>query len=83
MSLKCFIGLHSWDGCKCSDCEKVRYKEHDWDGCKCNKCGKTRQMDIYHEWSDNYEYCTKCGVTKREFYRNVSYETKFYVDDQD
>ncbi len=50
MAFKCKIGLHSWNGCKCSDCEKTRDEQHDWsnDCEKCSKCGKTR--DGNQEW---------------------------------
>jgi len=57
MSFKCAIGIHSWDGCKCSKCSKTRDKEHTWDKCICSKCGKTR--DEFHTW-DGCK-CLKCG----------------------
>ncbi len=37
MSFKCKIGLHSWDGCKCSECNK---EKHNWLKYKCTNCGK-------------------------------------------
>lgn len=36
----CFIGIHSWDACKCANCGKQRNEEHVWDGGKCKICGK-------------------------------------------
>jgi len=61
MSFKCKIGLHSWDGCKCTDCGKTRDERHDWgkDCEKCSKCGKTRENQ--HDWSKDCEKCSKCG----------------------
>ena len=57
MSLSCKIGIHSWDGCKCTKCSKIRDENHSWDGCKCSKCGKTK--DENHSW-DGCQ-CTNCG----------------------
>ncbi len=62
MSFKCKIGLHSWNGCKCSDCEKIRDEQHEWNGCKCSKCGKTR--DEQHDWTKDCEKCSKCDKTR-------------------
>lgn len=61
MSLRCKIGLHSWDGCKCTECNKVRDEQHDWSqNCeKCSKCGKTRENN--HDWSKDCEKCSKCA----------------------
>jgi hypothetical protein len=61
MSFKCKIGLHSWRGCKCSKCNKIRDTHHDWDGCKCATCGTTR--DEQHDWNHN---CTECSKCKKE-----------------
>ncbi len=40
MSFKCKIGLHSWNGCKCSECGKISENQHDWskDCAECSKC---------------------------------------------
>jgi len=48
MSLKCKFGLHSWIGCKCTACGKVRNKQHDWstDFDKCSICGGTKIIRI-------------------------------------
>jgi hypothetical protein len=64
MSFKCKISLHSWDGCKCSECEKTRDKQHDWsiDCDKCSKCGKTRENA--HDWTKDCDKCSKCGKTR-------------------
>lgn len=42
MSFKCIIGIHTWDGCKCSKCGKTRDEQHDrTEDCEINsKCGK-------------------------------------------
>ncbi len=62
MSLVCKFGLHSWNGCKCSKCEKTRDVQHDWNGCICIKCSKTR--DDNHSW-DGCK-CSKCGKKRDE-----------------
>jgi ankyrin repeat protein len=40
MSFKCLIGLHSWNGCKCSACGKIQDKFHTWNGFKCSTCNQ-------------------------------------------
>lgn len=67
MAFKCKIGLHSWNGCKCSECGKNRDEQHVWRGCKCAKCGETR--DEQHDWSLDCEKCSKCG--KQSDYHHV------------
>lgn len=62
MTLKCKIGLHSWEGCKCIECGKVRNEKHHWEGCECSICGKTR--DEQHDWSKDCERCILCGKTR-------------------
>ena len=64
MSFKCSIGLHSWDGCKCSDCGKIRDSEHDVaaDCGVCTKCGTIFDID-HHDWSADCEKSAKCGKT--------------------
>ena len=63
MSIKCLFG-HKWNGCKCSQCGKVRNEQHDWDLCKgrCKRCGK-RQVE-QHEW--NGCKCLSCGKVRDE-----------------
>jgi uncharacterized protein (TIGR02145 family) len=63
MSFKCKIGLHSWDGCKCSECGKTRDAEHETskDCGVCSKCG--RILEDRHDWSADCEKCSKCGKT--------------------
>lgn len=34
----CFLGFHSWDGCRCSKCAKARDAQHSWNGHRCSKC---------------------------------------------
>ena len=59
MGLMCLLGLHKWNGCKCTACQKTRDEGHDWNGCKCTTCQKTRHKG--HDW--NGCKCTKCGVS--------------------
>jgi bilin biosynthesis protein len=61
MSLKCNIGIHTWNGCKCNDCGKTRDDQHDWSkNCeKCSICGKSGDN---HLWNDkDCGICVKCG----------------------
>ena len=64
MAFKCKIGLHTWDGCKCSKCGKTRDEQHDWskDCEKCSKCGKTRYNQ--HDYSKDCEKCSKCSKSR-------------------
>jgi hypothetical protein len=64
MGIKCKLGFHNWDGCKCTDCGKIRDEQHDWKGCKCLKCDKTR--DEQHDWSKDCKKCAKCNKTSDE-----------------
>ena len=70
MAFKCKIGLHSWNGCKCSGCEKTRDEQHVWsnDCEKCSKCGKTR--DNQHDYSKDCEKCSKCGKTRESQHKS-------------
>ncbi len=65
MSIKCTLGFHTWDGCKCTVCGKVREEQHDWskDCDKCSKCGKARENQ--HNWSKDCEKCSICGKTRQ------------------
>jgi uncharacterized protein (TIGR02145 family) len=67
MSFKCNIGLHAWDGCKCSDCGKIRDSEHDLaaDCGKCSRCG-TSLGDDAHDWSQDCNKCYKCGKIRED-----------------
>ena len=72
MSIKCKIGLHSWEGCKCSACGSIRDAHHAWDGCKCSKCGKMKE----HTWtiiSNGYK-CNNCGEERSKL---------IFIDDRD
>lgn len=64
MALTCILGFHTWDGCKCSKCGKIRETLHNWsnDCEKCSRCGKTRENA--HTW--NGCKCTNCGKTRDE-----------------
>jgi formylglycine-generating enzyme len=78
MAFKCFIGSHTWNGCKCSDCGKIRDIEHDWsqDCEKCSKCGSKNHRGIIkvngkwgegliqHDWNKDCETCCRCGKTR-------------------
>ena len=63
MNLKCVIGLHEWQGCKCRTCGQTRQEGHDWttDCERCSTCGKTR---VNHDWSEDCEKCANCRVTR-------------------
>jgi len=65
MSFKCKVGFHTWDGCKCSICGKIRETDHDVSAdCNlCSRCGKIFDTD-QHDWSDDCEKCVKCGKTR-------------------
>jgi len=64
MNWKCLF-VHSWDGCKCKLCGKIRNVEHDWelvaDKCekRCTICGKSTEADSAHRW--NGCKCLICG----------------------
>jgi uncharacterized protein (TIGR02145 family) len=64
MNVKCLIGAHTWDGCKCSKCHKIRDEQHDWtkDCEQCSKCGRTRSNA--HKFKNRF--CTICGLETRE-----------------
>jgi len=64
MSVKCKFGFHTWDGCKCNECGKIRDEQHDWTkNCeRCNKCGKTRTKN--HRWENGK--CSICGEDQIE-----------------
>lgn len=61
MNLRCALGLHSRDGCKCVRCGKLFDTGHDWskDCGSCAVCGMTRNH--YHDWSKDCQTCAKCG----------------------
>lgn len=81
MSLKCLLGLHTWNGCTCGNCGKSR--EHDWrsDCQRCANCGNTRNephawtgckcancaktRDEGHDWSGDCEKCSRCGKVRQ------------------
>lgn len=65
MSFKCKIGIHSWDGCKCSACDKPRDAEHNVsaDCGICSICGKIFNEDS-HDWSQDCDKCAVCGKTR-------------------
>jgi hypothetical protein len=64
MAFKCKIGLHSWNGCKCTDCGIIRDEQHYWliDCEKCAQCGKTNGN--IHKWIGCK--CAKCGKIRDE-----------------
>jgi len=81
MSFKCKIGLHSWNGCKCSECEKTRDEQHDWskDCEKCSKCGRIRE----NQHKSNGNKCYTCGQERVYSYDYVLNEVKKSMDVQD
>ena len=64
MSLKCSLGLHTWDHCVCTSCGKKRDEQHvlNEDCEKCSKCGAT--FENQHDWTKNCKKCSKCGKTR-------------------
>lgn len=64
MNVKCMVGLHKWNGCKCERCCKVRDEGHNWSkDCEiCCRCGKKRTAD--HDWSKDCEICSRCGKSR-------------------
>jgi hypothetical protein len=60
--IACILGKHKWNGCKCSECGKLRGEEHDWSqNCeKCSICGK--ELQDAHKW--NGYKCTRCKATR-------------------
>jgi len=64
MSIKCKMGIHSWDGCICTACGKTRNEQHDLskDCGICAKCGKT--LENHHNWQKDCEICSVCGKTR-------------------
>jgi uncharacterized protein (TIGR02145 family) len=64
MAFKCFIGLHTWDNCKCSACGKIRDEQHvHTTDCEiCDKCGTVSENQ--HNWTKDCQKCSKCGKTR-------------------
>ena len=65
MSFKCKIGVHSWDGCQCTRCGKIRDEKHDLstDCAKCSRCGQIFDEN-QHDWSEDCDKCATCGQTR-------------------
>jgi len=45
MGFMCYIGVHRWEGCKCTQCSKTRDEGHRWDDGStgkhvCEVCGQ-------------------------------------------
>ena len=64
MSVKCKMGIHQWDGCICTVCNKIRSAEHDTsEDCeKCSRCGTV--FINQHDWRKDCEKCSICGKTR-------------------
>ncbi|NOZ36077.1 MAG: hypothetical protein GXO80_12365 [Chlorobi bacterium] len=64
MILKCKLGFHRWEGCKCSVCGKIRNEGHDLsnDCEKCSVCGTI--IENNHNWTSDCEKCSKCGKVR-------------------
>lgn len=63
MNIKCILGSHIWEGCKCTQCSKIRNEQHIWNGCKCSRCNTTRNKQ--HEWDGSQ--CSRCGRIPEEW----------------
>ena len=77
MPLLCRIGMHSWRGCRCPKCGRLRNKQHDWKG-DCRKCvGCGRMRNIQHTWVEEDYYALivirRC-ITCRKFELPVTQE---------
>ena len=81
MSLRCAIGYHLWNGCRCTVCGMLRDRGHQKEGCLCAVCGKalheletadTAMTDMYtagaymHCISQITRVCRCCGFTQIE-----------------
>jgi hypothetical protein len=78
MAIACILRFHSWNGCSCSKCGKIRDEGHNWsqDCEKCSKCGTAsthnwdgckckrcgKTRDKGHDWPQGCEKCSKCGT---------------------
>jgi len=75
MAFKCKIGFHSWDGCKCSFCEKIRDEQHDWlkDYERCSKCGKliTQNDLIAIATKNQYSLCIQEAALEKIQYSQI------------
>lgn len=73
MAFNCTIGLHKWDGCKCTECGEIRDTHHEWsnDFENCLKCGKPhahscKTVNLSKSPGDYIllaDECTVCGKT--------------------
>lgn len=63
MDLKCMMGLHQWNGCKCAICKKIRKQQHTWNdtGCLCTTCGQEN-----HDWEDISPESNRCVLNGGE-----------------
>ena len=68
-NLKCTMGFHDWNGCKCSKCGKLRDDGHDWskDCEKCAKCGKISA--VAHEWKGCK--CLNCSQMRDDWWSAI------------
>jgi hypothetical protein len=62
MNIRCCLGIHSWNGCRCSRCGAIRDKGHDWSkNCeRCRTCSKARPN--HHKWTGCK--CSTCGILR-------------------
>jgi hypothetical protein len=74
MSIKCILGFHEWNGCKCTKCNKTRDEGHEListpSGCKCSQCGKTMTLP-------------KLLITSPSPVGNIMVFTQYYLRDAD
>lgn len=77
MNIKCLLGFHSWEDCKCSNCDKTRNVGHDWswDCQKCFQCGLTRETE--HSWKRDGQ-CLNCLKTLDDFLEDKLEFKQFY-----
>lgn len=63
--VSCRLGFHSWNGCRCSKCDKKRNEFHDWraDCERCASCEQTRQ----NAHTLNGCKCSACGQQRHDW----------------
>ncbi|MFZ4456308.1 MAG: hypothetical protein ACOYOT_08820 [Bacteroidales bacterium] len=64
MQIKCILGYHNWDGCKCTKCGQTRDEQHELSK-DCEKCSVCEKSILNrHKW-DGCK-CSICGKTRDE-----------------
>jgi HEAT repeat protein len=68
MNSECLPGFHQWEGCKCTQCGKVRDDNHAWSKNTriCAKCGKSQfeflLSKIPHQLPNTFDIINQLGV---------------------